>query len=169
MSTPYLSEIRIFGFNFPPRSWTMCNGQIMTISQNQALFSLLGTTYGGNGVQTFALPDLRGRVALGFGSGYSLGEVAGSEAVALQTAEIPSHSHSVGCTNAPGTQAAPAGAIWAKDSGDVTKAYAAPAALQPMAAGAIGNTGSGVGHENRQPGLTLNFCIALQGVFPSRN
>jgi microcystin-dependent protein len=169
MSTPYLSEIRIFGFNFAPRSWTMCNGQIMAISQNQALFSLLGTTYGGNGVQTFALPDLRGRVALGFGSSYSLGEVAGSETVALQTTQIPLHSHSVGCTNAPGTQANPAGAIWAKDAGDVTKAYAAPAALQPMAPGAIGNTGNNLGHENRQPGLTLNFCIALQGVFPSRN
>ena len=169
MSTPYISEIRIFGFNYPPRSWTMCNGQILAISQNQALFALIGTTDGGNGVQTFALPDLRSRVALGFGSSYTLGELAGSETVALQITEIPPHSHSVVCTNASGTQAAPAGGIWAKDSGDVTKAYAAPAALQPMAPGAIGNTGNNLGHENRQPGLTLNFCIALQGVFPSRN
>src|SRR3981081_2346250 len=128
MSTPYLYEIRIVGFNFPPRSWTMCNGQIMVISQNQALFALLGTTYGGDGVQTFALPDLRSRVAVGFAGSYALGAVGGSETVALQTPQIPPHFHSVGCTDAPGTQANPAGAIWAKDSGDVTKAYAAPAA-----------------------------------------
>jgi microcystin-dependent protein len=145
------------------------DGQLLSIAQNQALFSLIGTTYGGDGVSTFALPDLRGRVPVSSGQGpglssYSVGETYGAESVTLNTTQIPSHSHAVSCDSAKGDQAAPTGRYPAEAS---SKIYAGTANAQ-MNPGMIGGTGGGAAHENRQPSLVLNWIIALQGVFPTR-
>ncbi len=174
MSEPFLGEICFFGFNFPPHSWASCNGSLMSISQNTALFSLLGTMYGGNGIQTFALPDLRGRVALGSGQGpglspYSQGDFGGSESVTLTTSQIPSHTHSAACTSSGGDSLTPAGKIWAKDTAGGSAPYSSGAPNGTMSAAALGATGGGGGHSNLQPYLSLNACIALAGIFPSRN
>lgn len=173
MTQPFLGEIVIYAFNFAPRGWVMCNGQILPINQNQALFSLLGTTFGGDGVTTFALPDLRGRTPIGSGQGpglsnYNLGEVTGEAGHTLISAEMPSHTHTPNCNSGAGTSASPGGNVWAADGSHVTKAYAAAANLQNMAAGISANAG-GASHENRQPLLVLNACIAISGIFPSRN
>ena len=180
MSAPFLGEIRIFGFNFPPRGWVLCQGQTLSISQNAALFSLLGTTYGGNGQTTFQLPDLQARVILSSGQGpglsnYTLGEKLGSASVALTTQQMPLHNHPVNCSNLPGSLTGnplgnPANQVWAADAGGVTQEYAPPSAtLQAMDPRAIGNAGSGLAHENQTPYLVINYSIALQGIFPSRN
>src|SRR6195256_1405094 len=172
MSEAFMSEIKIVAFNFPPKGWAFCNGQLLPINQNQALFSLLGTTYGGNGQTTFALPDLQGRVILSSGQGpglsnYSLGEKQGAAAVALNTTQIPAHSHSAQCTNNPGSLTGnplgtPVNQVWAADAGGVTQEYAtAPGSLQSMDPKAIGNAGSGQPHENETPYLALNYSIAL--------
>jgi microcystin-dependent protein len=171
MTTPYLSEIRIFAFNFPPRGWATCSGQILPIQQNAALFSLLGTTYGGNGVTTFALPNLQSRVPMHFGQGpglsnRTLGEASGEENHTLTINEMPAHVHTLQGTTTGATTGTPAASV----------ALATPSASKPYRSGATptawlssGIAGSGLPHANIQPYLTVNFAIALQGIFPSRN
>jgi microcystin-dependent protein len=166
MAEPFLSEIRIFSFNFPPKSWALCNGQLLPINQNQALFALLGTTYGGNGQTTFALPDLRGRVPMHTGGGLVLGQRAGEEAHTLSLAEMPAHTHQAKASGNGPTVTAPTGNFWSSNTGFTAYGTAGDTAMAPAA---IGNTGGSQAHENRSPYLTLNYCIALQGIFPSQN
>lgn len=174
MADPFVAEIRIFPFNFAPKGWAWCDGQLLPLSQNTALFSLLGTTYGGDGRSTFALPDLRGRTPLGWGQGpglspRDLGEMGGVSTVSLLESEIPAHSHSLNGTSAAGTQGSPAGALWARSrhGRTVERLYAATAG-NLMNDSALAVTGGDAPHDNRQPYLTLYFAIALQGVFPPR-
>jgi microcystin-dependent protein len=164
MSTPFLSEIKIMSFNFAPKGWAQCNGQLLPINQNQALFSLLGTTYGGDGRVNFGLPDLRGRVPTHMGDGLSLGEKAGTESVTLSMSQMPQHFHVANASTTAGNTAFAANALLAK-AGNL---YAGPANLTTISPTVITNVGGGQPHENRQPFLTLNFCIALQGIFPSQ-
>ena len=166
---PFLGQLMLVPYDFAPNGWALCNGQLLSIAQNQALFSLIGTTYGGDGVSTFALPDLRGRVPVSSGQGpglssYSVGETYGAESVTLNTTQIPSHTHAVNCDSAKGKEAGPTGGYPADAS---SKIYASTANAQ-MNAGMIGGTGGGAAHENRQPSLVLNWIIALQGIFPTR-
>ena len=169
---PFVAEIRIFPFNFAPTGWAWCDGQTMPISQNTALFSLLGTTYGGDGVTTFALPDLRGKVPMHPGQGpglspHDLGEHGGSEAVALQESEIPAHAHSLTASSSDGDLTIPTPQrVLAKSIGQ--NLYASTSSLTSMAPSARSSTGGGTPHNNMQPYLTFYFCIALQGVFPTR-
>ena len=168
MADPFLSEIRIFSFNFPPKGWAFCNGQLLPINQNQALFSLLGTTYGGNGQTTFALPDLRDKCPIHTGNGHTLGETAGSPAVTISLQTMPQHIHFVNASNnAQGGTPVPAGNYL----GSANNMYraAAGATLTTMRSNEVGNVGGSQAHTNQQPLLGLNFCIALQGIFPSRN
>src|SRR6185369_12569969 len=166
MAEPFLSEIRIMSFVFAPKGWALCNGQLLPINQNQALFSLLGTTFGGDGRVNFALPDLRGRAPIHVGSGHTLGEKGGEQAHTLSIAEIPTHTHVAnGTTNAADTNT-PANTTLL---GIVNDAYGDPANLQAMAASEITTVGGSQAHLNMQPFLTLSFCIALQGIFPSPN
>jgi len=171
---PFVAEIRIFAGNFAPRGWTFCNGQIMPISQNTALFSLLGTTYGGNGTSTFALPNLQGSAPMGEGQGPGLssrflGETGGAAAVTLTGTQIPSHSHTPSAVTGGGNSTSPANAVWASQAGRTPPPAYASTANVPMGAGTIGSTGSGQPHNNMPPYLTLNFIIALQGVYPPRS
>jgi microcystin-dependent protein len=167
MAEPFLSEIRLMSFVFAPKGWALCNGQLLPINQNQALFSLLGTTYGGDGRVNFALPDLRGRVPLHVGSGHTLGERGGEQAHTLTSAELPQHNHLFNVTNELASQDSPTGTNFlAQSKGDFL--YSAPMNLAPMASNAIGNVGGSQAHLNMQPFLTLSFCIALQGIFPSQ-
>jgi microcystin-dependent protein len=170
MGTPYLGEIRTFSFNYPPKGWAFCNGQLLAITQNQALFSLLGITYGGNGVQTFALPNLQGNFALGFNGTYGLGQVGGENTHTLITTEMPSHAHvPLGSTDAAST-GNPTGAYPAAQPASTgATPYAASASPAVALAGGSSNTGAGQAHENRPPFLAVSFCIALSGIFPSRN
>lgn len=169
----FLGCIAIFPFGFAPKGWAQCNGQLLSIQQNAALFSLLGTTYGGNGTTTFALPDLRGRTILSYGTSpvgtnYVLGEVGGTETVTLLTTQIPSHTHSFNANTASGTAGEP-GDILASPTG--INCYNAPGSPVTLNPGSITPLAGGAStpHNNLQPYLTLNFCIALQGIFPSRN
>ena len=164
MASPFLSEIRIFSFGFPPKGWAMCDGQLLPINQNQALFSLLGTTYGGDGRVNFALPDLQGRVPLHDGNGFTLGERGGEQAHTLIIPELPTHTHVVLGTSSNANAASPAGNLWATQTGG---AYSQTpnTSLNPVS---ITNTGGGQAHLNMSPFLVLNFCIALQGIFPSQ-
>lgn len=169
MADPFVAEIRIFGFNFAPTGWAFCNGQLLPISQNTALFSLLGTTYGGDGKSTFALPNMQDNVPVhpGQGQGLSqrfLGEMGGSTAVTLLVSEMPVHSHSFSQSLRPADNLNPGG--FALGTGN--NAYIAPAALSQMAPQALPPGGGSLPHNNMMPYLTLNFCIALQGVFPAR-
>jgi microcystin-dependent protein len=164
-SQPFLSEILIVSFNFPPKGWALCNGQLLPINQNQALFALLGTTYGGNGQTTFALPDLRGRVPIHVGNGHSLGEKAGSTSVTLTQQQLPQHLHVLNATNSGGDTVVAAGNYLASFS----NGYGPPAALTTMSSAAVTSVGGSQAHNNMMPYLTLNFIIALQGIFPSRN
>lgn len=167
MAEPFLSEIRIFSFNFPPKFWAECNGQLLPINQNQALFSLLGTTYGGNGVTTFALPDLRGRVPIHEdGSNFTLGQRAGEEAHILTTQEMPAHTHQARASANGPTISSPSPNFWATNTGFTP--YGTTADVT-MSADNITNVGGSQAHNNMSPFLTLNMCIALQGIFPSRN
>ncbi|SIO05922.1 Microcystin-dependent protein [Singulisphaera sp. GP187] len=173
MLNPFLGQILAVPYNFAPRGWALCNGQILPISQNTALFSLLGTTYGGNGQSTFALPDLRGRVPINAGQGpglsdYSMGEADGSEAVTLPLAGLPSHSHGAVGFARRGRASSPAGAAWAASSAGDTTYTGGAGANAPMSPVSTSVAGSDQGHENRQPYLALNFIIALQGIFPAR-
>ena len=165
MSDPYLSEIRLMSFNFAPRGWAQCNGQFLPINQNQALFALLGTTYGGNGQTTFALPNLQGKVPLHVGSGHTLGESAGSSSVTITQQQLAQHIHALQATNSNGNFLDPAGAVLAA----LNNAYGGPANLTTLHTSSITNVGGSQAHNNMQPYLVLNFCIALQGVFPSPN
>ena len=166
--------IRIFPFNFAPRGWALCDGQLMSISQNTALFSLLGTTYGGDGRTTFGLPNLQGRAAMHPGQGpgltsHDLGEAAGSETVTLTGAQMAVHPHTLQSQVAPGDSPVPTGAVPARAVGATPYASPAGAPLGPMAPGSWGSAGGDQPHNNMQPYLTLNFCIALQGIFPPRS
>jgi microcystin-dependent protein len=164
---PFLGEIRLMSFNFAPRGWAQCNGQLLPINQNQALFALLGTQFGGNGQTTFALPDLRDRVPVHLGGSMtSVGQRGGEVAHTLTVNELPAHTHPVAASSATtGGSAAPAG----KYLGGTGNAYHAPASPVALRAGSVANTGGSQAHTNQQPFLTLMFCIALQGIFPSVN
>ena len=171
MAEPFLGEIRMFGFNFAPSGWAFCNGQLLPISQNTALFSLLGTTYGGNGTSTFALPNLQSRVAVHMGEGsglsdYVLGQNGGSETTTLLESQLPAHSHVVNVDNGAGSFEKPAGHVPARSS---AKAYARTSDGSTLNASTVSTTGSNQPFNNLQPYLVLNFCIALQGIFPSRS
>ncbi len=165
MSEPFLAEIRMVGFNFAPRGFALCDGQILPINQNQALFSLLGTTYGGDGETSFALPDLRGRTPLHFGSGFTQGSRAGQDRVALTVGQIPPHSHLRGSGDRA-TQTDPELGVLSSRPRRGPLAYATPGSFVSSGARA---EGAGQGHENMQPYLVVHFCIALTGVFPSEN
>ena len=168
MSEPFLAEIRMVGFNFAPRGWAFCDGQILPINQNQSLYSLLGTTYGGDGRTSFGLPDLRGRTPTHVGDGFSLGQKSGQEAVTLTAAEMPTHTHNVQANSQPADSPLPNGRVWAQ--GGVTVYHDDDASKrQNMRTGTVLNTGGGQAHDNMQPYLAIAFCIALQGLFPSRN
>ena len=170
MAEPFLSEIRIFSFNFPPKGWAFCNGQFLPINQNQALFALLGTTYGGNGQTTFALPNLQGRIPLHEGSGHTLGEVGGQEAHTVTMQEMPTHNHPVNAYEGAvdSNETSPVGAFYARTVDNSTM-YFSGDADNTMNPGVISNTGGSQAHTNQQPYLVLNLCIALQGIFPSQN
>ena len=192
MSEPFIGTIMAFGFNFAPRGWAQCMGQLLSISQNTALFSLLGTTYGGDGVTTFGLPDLRGRVPVGQGQGpglsnYTLGEETGSENITLISAQMPSHTHvlndlvaTMKVKNVPGTQQNAVGNVMANEAAGVTALYSTPGtpyvnmsadaiALSSASGIPIAPTGGNQPFPILQPLLVVNYCIALEGVFPSRN
>jgi microcystin-dependent protein len=164
MAEPFMSEIRIVSFNFAPQGWALCNGQLLPINQNQALFSLLGTTFGGNGQTNFALPDLRGRVPIHVGSGHTLGERGGEQAHTLSVNELPLHTHTFNVNNGTGDKTTPGANLVAKAPANL---YAAPAALVSLNAASNVATGGSQAHQNMQPFLVLGFCIALQGLFPS--
>lgn len=169
MADPFVAEIRMFGFNFAPRGWAFCDGQLLPISQNTALFSLLGTTYGGNGKSNFALPNLQGRVPMFWGDGPGLslrdiGEMGGSETVSLLASEVPAHTHALQAQSAAATTAQPSGRL----ATAAQPVYAAGAPNTAMAPDSVAIAGDDQPHNNMQPSLTLNFCIALQGVYPPR-
>jgi microcystin-dependent protein len=170
MAEPFLSEIRLMSFVFAPKGWAMCNGQLLPINQNQALFSLLGTTFGGDGRVNFALPDLRGRTPIHVGSGHILGERGGEQAHTLSIAELPTHTHVFNATNSNATQPGPnpnnQSNVYARSGQQM---YGGPTNLTAMIPNMVGNVGGSQAHLNMQPFLTLNFCIALQGIFPSPN
>jgi microcystin-dependent protein len=174
MADPFLGEIRVFPFNFAPVGWALCNGQVMSISQNTALFSLLGTQFGGNGQSTFALPNFQGCFSMGQGNGpgltpRSIGESDGETAVTLLLSDIPVHTHSVEC-NVAANQSSPANAIFSGAGRGKPPAYAAASgATVNMNATAVGSMGSSQPHNNLPPYLTMNFCIALQGIYPARD
>ncbi len=165
MGTPFLGEIRICAFGFPPRGWALCNGQLLPINQNQALFSLFGTTYGGDGRVNFALPDLRGRMPIHMGSGHTLGERAGEQAHTLTIAEIPTHTHVLSHSTTAANASNPVGAVPGQT---LSPLYGPAQSLVAMNAAAIANTGGSQAHPNMPPYLVLNFSVALQGVFPSQ-
>lgn len=174
MADPFVAEIRIFPFNFAPRGWAFCDGQLLPLAQNTALFSLLGTTYGGNGKSNFALPDLQGRAPMQPGQGpglslHDLGESGGSETVALLESEIPSHAHTMRASNDAANSNQPAGALVARPFGRGNNIFnTANASLVAMSDQALARVGGDAPHNNMMPYLTLSFCIALQGVFPPR-
>lgn len=171
MSDPFIGEIRLFAGNFAPQGWAFCQGQLMAISQNDALFALIGTTYGGDGQSNFALPNLSGRIPLHQGQGPGLtprtiGELSGAETVTLTTAQIPQHTHAMNASSAAATGTSPAGAVLAATS---VASYDTAAATTAMAAGALGSAGGSQPHENMAPTLALNYIISLFGIFPSQN
>ncbi|MGB7989127.1 MAG: tail fiber protein [Candidatus Methylophosphatis roskildensis] len=172
MSEPFIGEIRSFGFNFAPIGWAQCNGQLLPIAQNTALFSILGTYYGGDGKSTFGLPNLMGRLPMGASRGSNLsqrqlGESGGVESVSLTVGQIPPHNHPANANAGNGNQQAPAGNFWAQDVGG-SKEYGDIGPAQ-MAAGAVGVVGGGQAHSNLQPYFAVNYCIALQGIYPPRS
>jgi microcystin-dependent protein len=169
VAEPFLSEIRVFSFVFPPKGWALCNGQLLPINQNQALFSLLGTTFGGDGRVNFGLPDLRGRTPIHVGSGHTLGERGGEQAHTLSIAELPSHAHVANANSGSATTPDPTGAFLSGAPSALGTPYGPPVNGVAMGPGTIGNTGGSQAHLNMQPFLTLSFCIALQGIFPSAN
>ena len=169
MAEPFLSEVRIMSFVFPPKGWALCNGQLLPINQNQALFSLLGTTFGGDGRVNFALPDLRGRTPIHVGASHTLGERGGEQAHTLSISELPTHSHTVNGSgsqgNSPDPRTVNGGNLLAQDPGNVYSPNAA--SIASLNTGSVSNVGGSQAHLNMQPFLTLSFCIALQGIFPS--
>jgi microcystin-dependent protein len=174
MSDCFVGQISLFSFDFAPKGWAQCNGQSIGISQNQTLFALLGVTYGGDGVNSFNLPDLRGRVPIGYGQSaqsgmVALGQMGGSETVTLSPANLPGHSHALSGSTQTATRRIPAGRQFAADSSTNAEYYAPPGQLTALSPTSIGPTGGNLPHENRQPYLSINYCIALRGLFPSRN
>jgi microcystin-dependent protein len=168
MSEPFLGEIKIISWNYPPKGWAFCNGQQLQINQNQALFALLGTMYGGNGQTTFALPDFRGRAPVHVGAGFIQGQAGGQTAHTLTMGEMPEHIHFANAANVDATSNTPSGTmVLAKSQG--ASAYAGFQSPQSMLATILTNVGGSQAHNNMQPYLVLNFIIALQGIFPSRN
>jgi microcystin-dependent protein len=173
MSEPFLGEVRAFGFNFAPRGWALCHGALLPLAQNTALFSLLGTTYGGDGRSNFALPDLRGRMALGFGQGpglsqYDLGVSLGTPTHTLTPAEVPAHGHSLSAV-ASATTGTPGPTVALANTASGAPAYRTPGATVALSSASLNAVGGAQPHENLQPYLGLNFCIALQGIFPPRS
>ncbi len=167
MSTPFLAEIKLVSFNYPPKGWAFCNGQILPINQNQALFSLLGTTYGGDGRVNFALPNLRGRTPLHMGNGFTLGEHGGASSHTLAQNEMPTHIHFVQGSNDNAAGNTATGNVYAKAAIPLYSSSAAPAVA--LNAGAVTSVGGSQPHNNMQPYIVVNFVIALQGIFPSQN
>src|SRR5688500_5785130 len=166
MAEPFLSEIRLMSFDYAPKGWALCNGQLLPINQNQALFSLLGTTFGGDGRVNFALPDLRGRVPIHVSAGHPLGQSGGAQAHTLSVAEMPGHTHVVHASSRPGNAVDPGGHLLASP---LDLSYRAPDALTALQPGTLTSVGGSQAHLNMQPFLTLSFCIALQGICPSPN
>jgi microcystin-dependent protein len=167
MAEPFLSEIRIFSFTFPPKGWALCNGQLLPINQNQALFSLLGTNFGGDGRVNFGLPDLRGRTPIHVGNGHTLGERGGEQAHTLNISELPTHTHTVGASKNATTRASnPRNNL--PTNASPNNVYGPPQQLAAMVNGSVSNVGGSQAHLNMQPFLTLSCCIALQGIFPSQ-
>jgi len=166
MAEPFLSEIRLMSFGFPPKGWALCNGQLLPINQNQALFSLLGTTYGGDGRVNFGLPNLQGRVPIHEGGGHSLGERGGEQGHTLSNPEIPQHVHTLAASSTEGNSGVPASGVLATARSEI---YRPPANLTSAHPATLASVGGSQAHLNMQPFLTLNFCIALQGIFPSQN
>jgi len=168
MSEPFLAEVRIVGFNFAPRGWAFCDGQILPINQNQSLYSLLGTIYGGDGRTSFALPDMRGRTPIHVGGGHTQGQKSGEEAHTLSTNEMPQHTHPLrASTGGANSNQAPGNVLAQTAATD--PAYLSLSSPVNMSASAVTATGGGQAHDNSQPSIALSFCIALQGLFPSRN
>jgi microcystin-dependent protein len=165
MSEPFLGEIKLFSFGFAPKGWALCNGQLLPINQNQALFSILGTTYGGDGRTTFALPNLQGRTPFHAGNGFTLGQNGGEQAHTLNINEMPGHTHPAVASANSANQASPVYYFWAVSQTYTSYASSVNETMAPQAVGVVG----GQPHENLSPFLVLNFCIALQGIFPSRN
>lgn len=165
MSEPFLSEIKIVSFNFPPKGWALCNGQLLPINQNQALFALLGTTYGGNGQTNFALPNLRGRVPIHEGNGHTLGEAAGSTSVTVNIQQLPTHVHFAKAVQSNADTPVPTNNMLATSN----NLYSQPTSLTSLHPSTVANVGGSQPHNNMMPYLTLNFIIALQGIFPSQN
>jgi microcystin-dependent protein len=166
MSEPFLSEIKIMSFNFPPKGWALCNGQLLPINQNQPLFALLGTTYGGNGQTNFALPNLRGQVPIHMGNGHTLGEAAGSTSVTINQQTMPTHLHPAQGTSTTGTLNVTTANLLGVSQAPI---YGQPQSLTPINPASVTSIGGSQPHNNMMPYLVLNFCIALQGIFPSRN
>ena len=165
MSQPFLAEIKIISWNFPPKGWAFCNGQLLPINQNQALFSILGTTYGGDGRVNFALPNLQGRVPFHVGNGLSLGEIGGEAAHTLNQSEMPQHTHTPVGSSTAASVPTPVGNLWAS-AGQTVYAGNSNSAMNPAAILPVGGSQP---HNNMSPYLVLNFIIALQGIFPSQN
>ncbi|MGD0089794.1 MAG: tail fiber protein [Planctomycetota bacterium] len=173
MATPYLGEIKAISFNYAPKGWALCNGQLLAINTNAALFSILGTTYGGNGTTNFALPNLQGKVPISFGSGpglspRTLGETGGEEAHTLNGQEMAAHTHPLNCSSSSGGSPSPTNNVWAKESAGVTMPYSNQAG-SAMSGQALAGAGGNLPHENRQPYLVVNYVIALTGIYPSRS
>ncbi len=166
MSEPFVGEIRVFPYGFAPRGWALCNGDVLPIQSNQALFSILGTTYGGDGVTTFALPNLQGRVPVHPGNGITLGEASGEEAHTLAISEMPVHNHMAAGSSSPASTKVAAANVWAATPHLI---YSDTPGNQLMSPQALGTAGSSQPHGNMQPYLALSFCIALEGIFPTRN
>jgi len=167
MAEPFLSEIRLMSFDFAPKGWALCNGQLLPINQNQALFSLLGTTFGGDGRVNFALPDFRGRVPIHAGNGHTIGERGGAQAHTVTVSEMPTHTHVLYASSNAGTTDTPAvNQVLAQAPLDIYREATSLVATEPGAVGAVGGSQA---HLNMQPFLSLSFCIALQGIFPSQN
>ncbi|HYP14049.1 MAG TPA: tail fiber protein [Bryobacteraceae bacterium] len=171
---PFIGQIMMFGGNFAPRGWALCNGQTLSIAQNTALYSILGITYGGNGQTTFALPDLRGRVPMSSGQGpglspRTLGETAGEETVTLLNSQMPAHNHMLSCDNNPSNQTEPSGNLFGAESASATQVYSSGPANALMNVAALSASGGSQPHDNMPPYQCVNFIIALEGIFPSRN
>ncbi len=164
MAEPFLAEIRMMSFGFPPKGWALCDGQLLPINQNQALFSLLGTTFGGDGRVNFGLPNLDGRTPMHMGNGHTLGERGGEQAHTLSLSELPTHGHTLQATTLNADAPVPAGLLLAT----VSNVYTSPSNLTTLNPGSITNTGGSQAHLNMQPFLTISFCVALQGIFPSQ-
>ncbi len=169
MSEPFVGEVKAFGFAFAPRNYAQCNGQLLPVSQNQALFALLGTQYGGDGVVTFALPNLRGRTPVGFSQTLAQGTVTGVEKVTLMVAAIPAHTHALYGTSTVANRRPARGNAFANDTSPVTQFYAPPGNPVPLAPQTMTTSGSGQQHDNMQPFLTVNYCVALTGIYPTQS